>query len=724
MNKPVDLRMKGIKRCLFSVSALGLVLAMTGSGPAFADATENGAIDSAGPHPMLAPITVGAPWFATTTVPPAFFWNPPDGPFDYVSAVGTAVYVTDDFLKGDQFEVFDNGVSLGVTNPVAVDAASPEVGPDAAFADPTYSSGCFNLPPGAHSITLDVIVNPFAGGRGYIQVLEGRCPTELTKEIVSGNDVDGDGEIDNVVEVGIEDASMYDFKITWSDPYGGDPVVILDTVPAEWDVMAFGGETQNFDFEGLADTGFSGAYVVLPMAKGNQSVTLYRSTGAAFDIQNLSFIADPSWGSSSLNPFFSLPALDFWILDLAIPVESLCLDFADVGPSDDDTPVDLLAFDGPGATGSLVDLDSDSWLGTDGFPFFKTNCVSASGAGNIQSVAFTSAGPFTNSLYWDNMAMSFDSLNCEITSANKKNNDKSATKITCYPDADSGEATFWNEARCHGNRNNQKCRPTSCGGLYLNDGAAAYLLDEDGEPIYPPIDESNSLCLAAVEDVNEDGEIDYTGAGDEDGDGLTDLDESCLYGTDPCLEDTDGDGVSDGDEIASGCLDPLNPDTDGDGFSDGEDACPCLGDEGLGVDETGCPVRSCVLTGTGGTFNFFVKGDGTIVPPSAWPDPGSGADWPATGSIVPPALEFTVTNTNADGCVGPWADSVDTVANCPDAQNCSGIFENICLGSVSGSGPFVASFSEPCIPSNVDFTPVAPAAPLAPADDGSFGRAQ
>jgi hypothetical protein len=41
-------------------------------------------------------------------------------------------------------------------------------------------------------------------------------------------------------------------------------------------------------------------------------------------------------------------------------------------------------------------------------------------------------------------------------------------------------------------------------------------------------------------------------ADDRDQDGLTDLDEIQLYGTDPLSRDTDGDGMGDGDEIAAG----------------------------------------------------------------------------------------------------------------------------------------------------------------------------
>jgi hypothetical protein len=108
-------------------------------------------------------------------------------------------------------------------------------------------------------------------------------------------------------------------------------------------------------------------------------------------------------------------------------------------------------------------------------------------------------------------------------------------------------------ARCHDNKNNKKCKPTSCGALYLNYGAIAFekdpdtgelVLDDNGDPIVVdgPTDD---ICLAAVDDVDGDGTFTWDGSGDEDGDNLTDLEEACDIGTDPCLYDTDGDGVPD-----------------------------------------------------------------------------------------------------------------------------------------------------------------------------------
>jgi hypothetical protein len=56
---------------------------------------------------------------------------------------------------------------------------------------------------------------------------------------------------------------------------------------------------------------------------------------------------------------------------------------------------------------------------------------------------------------------------------------------------------------------------------------------------------------------------------DTDGDLLFDVDENCLYGTDPLNPDTDGDGLDDFAEVITYPTDPLNPDSDGDTLLDG-----------------------------------------------------------------------------------------------------------------------------------------------------------
>ncbi|NDV61079.1 SUMF1/EgtB/PvdO family nonheme iron enzyme [Puniceicoccales bacterium CK1056] len=55
---------------------------------------------------------------------------------------------------------------------------------------------------------------------------------------------------------------------------------------------------------------------------------------------------------------------------------------------------------------------------------------------------------------------------------------------------------------------------------------------------------------------------------DDDEDGLSNYEESVVYGTNPNLPDTDSDGLTDSDELFTYLTDPLKSDTDGDGLGD------------------------------------------------------------------------------------------------------------------------------------------------------------
>ncbi|NIP18178.1 MAG: hypothetical protein GWM87_08505, partial [Xanthomonadales bacterium] len=93
--------------------------------------------------------------------------------------------------------------------------------------------------------------------------------------------------------------------------------------------------------------------------------------------------------------------------------------------------------------------------------------------------------------------------------------------------------------------------PTSCGPLYLNEGAFALEKDEegnlvlvDGEPVVVA-GPTAPLCLAAVRQDLLDLLPEYDSDADHDGDTLSSHFEACEGVTDPCLADTDGDGVHD-----------------------------------------------------------------------------------------------------------------------------------------------------------------------------------
>jgi hypothetical protein len=128
------------------------------------------------------PLTIGGGWHQ-------FNWNVSisptntDGAFTFTAASPVQLDVTDAYIDGDRFEVLDFGVSLGLTSVPADDGAWTNA-PDAAFADPRWSSGTFLLGAGEHSIEL-VTIQTATGtseGVGYLQVV----PEPSTWALVAG----------------------------------------------------------------------------------------------------------------------------------------------------------------------------------------------------------------------------------------------------------------------------------------------------------------------------------------------------------------------------------------------------------------------------------------------------------------------------------------------------------------------------------------------------------
>jgi uncharacterized repeat protein (TIGR02543 family) len=93
--------------------------------------------------------------------------------------------------------------------------------------------------------------------------------------------------------------------------------------------------------------------------------------------------------------------------------------------------------------------------------------------------------------------------------------------------------------------------------------------DTDGDGLKDKID-AFPLDPAETLDTDHDGIGDNFDT-DDDGDGLSDVDEIATYGTDPKRADSDGDGLSDPDEIQVHLTNPNVADTDNDGLSDGEE---------------------------------------------------------------------------------------------------------------------------------------------------------
>lgn len=80
--------------------------------------------------------------------------------------------VTDAFNSGDQFEVFINSASQGVTStPTGGEFDDIGFDFDTAFSDPRWSSGSYLLGPGSYTVEGVAVVSPFNIGGAGIQLI-------------------------------------------------------------------------------------------------------------------------------------------------------------------------------------------------------------------------------------------------------------------------------------------------------------------------------------------------------------------------------------------------------------------------------------------------------------------------------------------------------------------------------------------------------------------------
>jgi hypothetical protein len=92
-------------------------------------------------------------------------------PWTFSLSTSATLIVTDAFVPGDQFRLFDNGSVLGDTSlPVNDVFGSCDNNISACLADPEISKGEFVLAAGAHALSGTVVQSPFDGGVGYFEV--------------------------------------------------------------------------------------------------------------------------------------------------------------------------------------------------------------------------------------------------------------------------------------------------------------------------------------------------------------------------------------------------------------------------------------------------------------------------------------------------------------------------------------------------------------------------
>ncbi|HXU34418.1 MAG TPA: hypothetical protein VN851_27910 [Thermoanaerobaculia bacterium] len=148
---------------------------------------------------LMGPVPIGGPWiefafFATGSSAIGCSPADPGGPSCAPSSGGNSVFggtppwtftappggvtlkVTDAFLRGDRFEVFDFGASIGLTS---VPSTTGDCGdnPDPCFTDPLVSHAIFTLAAGPHQITIKANASPFGGGAAYFRI--DAAPTQM-----------------------------------------------------------------------------------------------------------------------------------------------------------------------------------------------------------------------------------------------------------------------------------------------------------------------------------------------------------------------------------------------------------------------------------------------------------------------------------------------------------------------------------------------------------------
>jgi hypothetical protein len=98
-------------------------------------------------------------------------------PWTFSSAVTVEFTITDAFLLGDYFDVYDFGTLIGST-PIVALGANCGLNPDVCLADPRFSHAVFTLAPGAHSITIGVHEAQILG-EGFFRVTAVPEPSTL-----------------------------------------------------------------------------------------------------------------------------------------------------------------------------------------------------------------------------------------------------------------------------------------------------------------------------------------------------------------------------------------------------------------------------------------------------------------------------------------------------------------------------------------------------------------
>ncbi len=105
-------------------------------------------------------------------------------PFTFTATTAVTLTVTDAFLSGDRFEIFNFGSSLGLTSVPTSSGDQINDNYDAAAADPRWSSGVFSLAAGTYSITGLAVDSPFGSGGAALRVDTAAVPAPASLALI------------------------------------------------------------------------------------------------------------------------------------------------------------------------------------------------------------------------------------------------------------------------------------------------------------------------------------------------------------------------------------------------------------------------------------------------------------------------------------------------------------------------------------------------------------
>lgn len=121
---------------------------------------------------LAAPIPLDGGWqyFAFGDVGSSFGQT-----FDFTLADSAEFKITDVNYDGDQFQIYINAVSQGLTSAPANDGTY-FTDPNLAFASPLFSHGSYILGPGSYSISGTVVASPYGSGHAFAELVSYQMP--------------------------------------------------------------------------------------------------------------------------------------------------------------------------------------------------------------------------------------------------------------------------------------------------------------------------------------------------------------------------------------------------------------------------------------------------------------------------------------------------------------------------------------------------------------------